>query len=676
VLAHEPLGGPASARLKELCRADGDFKRLLELLHGELEVTTDRSTRGRLMMEIAQLHRDKLGDPEAAALVLHDLLQADPQHRKALAAYEDYFRQKGDYRNLAELLRYAAQSSREAGAAPMEVCARLEELADACEQRLGDIDGAIEAWQQIAEIHPDRQRADDALRRLHAKRRMWHKTVEALQHELKQAVSPQERLEVLRRMAQVYYDKQIDPIRLSDLLLEILQQDPRDERALRMLVDVCERESDHEGLASTLRLQLDGIVTKTERVRLLRRLATLYAEQLDRPSDAIAAYREILAATPPDTDALAKLQELLDANDELDQLTALLQQRLDAASGEDERNTALVALARLMDTRLEAPSRALEYWEQVLALAPDDAEALTALTRLYHRGNQPEKLLELLLTEKAQNKPSSPARRVELLQQIAHAADQLDRTDIALTANEELADLLPASRQALDALARIYAQLSREEDLVRVLGRAVGLSEDREERVALAFKRVDIMEDKLGDLDAAVAIYRQIIDDIAPGDLDAHRRLKLLHVRRNDYSRAAEIAEREFFLTPEDESGLADRRQLALEIAQFWWEHVQDPQRAQLAFERALELAPDRILRAADRSRPSAVRRPRGRPGASGTADGDGPGLRGKALRPASRLRVVSPGSRPRPRGLRAFRGAETDRPALRAVGGALLGLS
>ncbi|MCA9668370.1 MAG: tetratricopeptide repeat protein, partial [Myxococcales bacterium] len=609
VLPREVLGGPASTRLKELYRADEDWEKLEQLLQRELDGAKDRNARLKLMMEIALIRRDHGVDSEGAAVLLHEILQIDPEHRKALAAYEDYFRQKGDYRNLSELLRYAAQSAREANAPPMEICARLEELADVCERRLGDLEGAAEAWQQIADLHPDTGRSKESLRRIGVRMRMWQQRKAAMEHELSQAFGASERLDVLRRCAKAYHDQMLDPLDLAEILREILTQSPGDESALRMLVEIYEREADHEGVAWALSHQLDGILTKVERARVLKRLAEVYAEQLDRPTDAIAAYQELAELTPTDRAAVTKLQQLLDQADDLEELARVLGRRVEAARSADERLKALKELAKLMDDRLEAPARAIECWEDVRALMPHDEEALAALTRLTEDTGDYVKLLSILRQrfDAALEDPDAPpapagvtmtnpgaltpAARAGLLKKIAHVAEQkLSRPDEAAAAYEELAELLPASREALEALERLYSQLGYHERLASVLSRQLDLADDAEERVVLAFKQVDVLEGQLGDIDRAAEAFERILDELAPADLDAHRRLKQLHLRRNDFARAAEIAERELFLVPDSDDRRRDRLELALEIADLWWRRAQDAQRAQLAYERVLSI--------------------------------------------------------------------------------------
>jgi tetratricopeptide (TPR) repeat protein len=591
ILPHEPLGGPASTRLIELYRADADWEKVAELTRKMIEASGDRQTRIRLELELALICRDHLEDGEAAAHLFHEILQDEPGHRKALAAYEDYFRQKGDYRNLAELLRFAAQAAIEAAAPPMEICARLEELADVSERRLGDLEGAIEAWQLISEHHPDTERSREALGRLGAKMRMWHGMVNVLERELAGARNPAQRHAVLRKMAQLYYEKKADPLRAIEMLRELLEQSQGDEGALRMLCDLYERESDHVGLAWALERQLGTILTKPERTAALKRLSEVYADKLDRPKEALGALNALLELNPTDSKVQDRILDLLEKTEDLEQLARMLEYRSQVSRSLGDRITAFKALAKLMDERLENPGRAAAYWEEVKQLDPEDMECLEALAPIYDRLGRNDELLGVLKQRLALSREASPAARAAILRQIAVVAEQrLGLAEEAVAAFEALIALLPADRETIDALARLYARLERHAELVRVLGRQLELADDPEQSVALAFKQADLLEEKLGDLEGAKLIFEHIISDHAPSDLDAHRRLKEIYLRRGDHRRACEIAERELFLTPAD---AVDRLQLTLEVAELWRDKVKDDQRALLAYERVLEVDPD-----------------------------------------------------------------------------------
>ncbi|MCC6748811.1 MAG: hypothetical protein IT371_14220 [Deltaproteobacteria bacterium] len=594
ILAHEPLGGPASSRLKELYRADGDHAKLLGLLRGSLDALQDRAQKARVMLEMAQLHRDALDEPDRAAELLHEVLQLEPGNRKAHDAYQSYFREKGDHRNLAELLRFAAQWAAEHKAPAVEVCARLEELAEVCERDLGDLPGALEAWQQLAHLHPDQQRSAGAVHRLAARLQAWHAQAVALQREAAGAVSPAHRLQALRRLAQAHWERQVDPLGAIAVLREILQLAPDDEQALALLAALYEREGDLPALAATLKQQLEGLLPRPDRIAALRRLAELSTGPLDRPKDAIWAYGHLLELAPHDQQALDRLQGLLERSDDWPQLVRVLEYRLQMARTELERVESIRALARLTDTRLEDLRRATAYWEDVVTLAPGDAEALAALCRLYAATGEPEALIRSLRSRLALCPELGTAERAALLKQLATVAEnQLDARDVAIDAYEQLSRLLPADRGALDALARLYGQQGRLPQLAEIVGRQLDLADDEEEKLALAFRQVDLLEEKLGEPEAAEHVYLRILDTIAPGDEEAHRRLKQLYLRRGDWHKAVEIAERELFLTPVTAENAGDRLRLALEIAALWQDKLADEQAATLAYERVLLVSAD-----------------------------------------------------------------------------------
>ena len=115
------------------------------------------------------------------------------------------------------------------------------------------------------------------------------------------------------------------------------------------------------------------------------------------------------------------------------------------------------------------------------------------------------------------------------------ANERLGRFDQAAAAYERLSEILPGDRETLDALAKLYARQERYTDLVGVLQRQIELSDDPEQRVVLAFKQGDVLEEKLNDLEEAAGVYERIIEELSPGDLDAHRKLKQLYLRRGDF---------------------------------------------------------------------------------------------------------------------------------------------
>src|SRR6185369_16462465 len=107
IAALEPPGGPASEKLVELYLASHDYAKLAELRERQLGAIEDPAARAHIMLELAALYRDRLGDHDQAAVYLHAVLQIDPENHLAQAAYAEHFREKEDFPALADLLEFA-----------------------------------------------------------------------------------------------------------------------------------------------------------------------------------------------------------------------------------------------------------------------------------------------------------------------------------------------------------------------------------------------------------------------------------------------------------------------------------------------------------------------------------------------------------------------------------------
>jgi hypothetical protein len=126
---------------------------------------------------------------------------------------------------------------------------------------------------------------------------MWEQLVAVLEKEAETAVDARARAEALRRIAQVYRERQVHPRRAIKLYEEVLTLFPGDEDTLKALIELYDREGDDAGLAATMRRQLDltaqkmqaagspsptswPVTRRVERLTALRQLATMYEDKI------------------------------------------------------------------------------------------------------------------------------------------------------------------------------------------------------------------------------------------------------------------------------------------------------------------------------------------------------------------------------------------------------------
>ncbi|MCX5742930.1 MAG: tetratricopeptide repeat protein, partial [Proteobacteria bacterium] len=243
LIAYEAPGSKAARELRELLRDDQDWEALSRLIEAEVNALgQDPNTPGDAivaeLLELATIAREHMGDRDRAAELLHQALGVMPDHEEALARYVDHFRERRDWRGLVDLYEFALDNAREGGDPPDELVRRLEEIAQLAELRMGDIPRAIDAWQRIAALEPSSPKVTEALRRLHARSKMWEQLVATLEQEVANAPTEAHRAVVLKKMAQTYRERQIEPRRAIELYEQILAATPDDEAVLKSLLEL------------------------------------------------------------------------------------------------------------------------------------------------------------------------------------------------------------------------------------------------------------------------------------------------------------------------------------------------------------------------------------------------------------------------------------------------------
>jgi len=585
----EPPGGPASEKLVELYLEGHDYAKLAELRERQLGAVAEPATRARIMLELAALYRDRLGDADQAAVYLHAVLELEPENQIALGAYAEHFREKGDWAALADLLEFSYERARVAGAALEELLPRLEEIASVTEKQLGDPERALAAWQRAEEIAPTFARARESQRRILLKAKSWDRLAALLEREAAAQSEPSARMDILRRVAQLHREKLGNAKRAIDVYREILRADPHDAVSMRALVEIYEREGDFAGLANALREQIELTTSKQERVGLLRRVLVIYDERTGDLVQGQWAANEILQAVPGDRDTLTRLERILERAGQPADLVRVLELHANHAANPDEKLQLYRRIAEILYSKLQDPTGAAARLEEVVRLDPDDAKALAGLEQIYTALGRHEDLARVLDLE-VERVIADASAQAEYLRQLARLVEgTLANVPRARKAWEQLSDLLPTDTEALEALSRLYTAEKDWPMLVRILERQAPLATEPGRSVELALERAQIFDEKLHDVDAAAEALERLIAEIDPRNAEAHARLRAYYEKDDDWAKVVKIAERQLGLTDDR----AERARRSMELAALIRDKLGDDRKAIAIYERVLEIDPD-----------------------------------------------------------------------------------
>lgn len=589
LVAIEPPAGPASQRLADLYVSNQDFGKLAQLRERQLEGITDPTFRIGVLQELAALYRDRLGDPEQAAVYLHAILQEDPGHAEAQQAYAAHFRQRGDYQALVDLLEFSFDHARGLGAATEELLARLEEIAVIAERNLQDADRALSAWQRMEELSPGHDRAREAQKRILQKGKQWDKMASVLAREAQGAGDAPQRIEILKRLARTHIEKLGSTDKAIGVYREILTLDPRDAAALRALIEIYEKAERWSDLAALLRGQVDQASVRQEKLNVLRRLIWIYDDRLDDRVEGSWAATEILKLAPGDREALERLEAILERTGDKARLVETLTYHSRHAGTAEEKQRLLHRIAALLHDEMGDLAQAVGFWEELLRMNVADQTALDALTLAYEQLGRPRELAHVLDLQ-IERWANDPVARAEFVRRLARLLrDALQDAAGAQRAWEELMRLLPSDPEALTELGGIYRNKGDWRSLVAILERRIPLAPDTVAAVELALERARIFEEELKTRAEAIGALELLVTELDPRCLPAYERLRRLSELGGEWPRVVAVAERQLFLSETPEERIAR----ALEIGALWRDRLGDPRKATAAFERAVEIDPN-----------------------------------------------------------------------------------
>jgi tetratricopeptide (TPR) repeat protein len=472
---------------------------------------------------------------DALALAEH-ILTLDALDNTAFEFAERQYRRTRDFRGRAQLLL------RSAGAAGMEMPLRKQRLRDAIslfEQKVPDLEAALGAYRVLIEL--DRQN-DDAMRgmvRLLERMQQWDALCEVLEQSLSLQRDTSQQLVLLRRLAEIHRRERHDRSAAADALARLIQLDPNDRAARVALSEDLSALGRWPELTQLLEQRIEETTGKSERIALLRQLASVFERQAHEPQAAFAVYERILELAPDDAPALTRMEEIDEAAGAHDRLLSTLNRRVERSSPAHAASL-LVRMATIAEADLMDQQRAHHYLRQAIEHAPANAQILAALANLCERAGRYEELLTLLRERAQVEKQAKP--RMELERRIARLLSQRMHDE------EAAAEVYAKLNQHGDDLEAwtFLEQYARKRDdleaLCTALQRLAELETEPDERRARLLERSQLLTD-LGRTAEAIDALARILLAIDADDTDVRARLETLCETLSDYRGLARVLE-------------------------------------------------------------------------------------------------------------------------------------
>ena len=477
---------------------------------------------GPILIALGEIYWKRLNQIAQAEACFRRARKTMPAVASALDFYREYHLSRDEIPQLFALLGQAQKAE-----ADPEARVRYGvEMAELAERRPQLLEKAVDAWKALRRLKPGLPEAVTALRRLYTKTEKWNALLELLKERC-EALPPDaldEKVALYLEMIPIYRDHLKLDVMVVNTYVAILALRADHAEALSALAERYQAQGRWGDLANILARQAQSSSEPAEKVALYHRVAQLWMDKFNNHHNAVAALEKVLELVPSDERARATLREIYMRARSWRALLDFMRRELPLLDA-GARPARLAEMATLAAERLADLRQAIGLWNEVLQLAPQDRDAVVALSVLYEREKRWPALAEILgrLAESAGGdstpegcallekrglilfeKLGAPAAAVEVLSRVRRSQSENPRVLRALRdAYTQMGDF--------DSLEALYSGRGAWEELCDVLSQVAERTDDMAVRARLLGRVADVAGGKLNQPERVLKAYEGIL---------------------------------------------------------------------------------------------------------------------------------------------------------------------
>lgn len=628
VLALDPASQVALAALDGLLSRQGQFGELAENLETQLNLADTEEGQLALMLRLASLREGQMGQMELAIEGYRQVLDRDPYNQEALSALERLGRDPAHELVIAEILEplYRSQGDYQKLIGVHEVQVRraddthrkvelLHQVAQLYEDAAGDVNAAFDTLARALAVDPAHDDTQGGLDRLARATGRFQDLASVFEQLAAQQDDPELGSQLYTFAARVFENDVGDVDRAIDLYRRVLTIDPTNLGAAEALQTLFQSTERYGDMSLILQRKAEILEDIDDQKSALYQAATLEEEVLERKENAIGVYMKILEIDPEDLRSIDALINLYLGLARWEELLGVYSKKADLVVDVEEKKLILYQEGAVYERELNDVRRAIDIYQRVLELDPDDLTALGRLDVLYQTAENWQELLSVLQHEAELT--ADPAEAVSFQYRIAELYEKhLDDVERAVELYRDILGIQPDHTPTLSALEGIkngeraplaaagvlepvYDAMGEWPRLISVLEVQVRFADDPYTKVDLLHRVARLYEENLGDHASAFSTYARAVqvDSQNEESLASLERLASLIERWPDVAR---IYDADLDKLQDEPERLVE---LGLRVAQVYEVQLEDVDSAVARYRRVLEADPENqnAVRALDR---------------------------------------------------------------------------
>ena len=412
ILALDEASGVALAALDGLFGRQKMWVELSENLEAQLRLAETDEAQISLMLRLAWLRESEMAQIEQAIEIYREVLDREPSAEAGLTALErlgrlpDYeltiaeileplHRQAGDFKKLIGVHEVQVRRSDD----PLRRVELLHAIAQLHEDAAGDLDSAFDTLARALTEEPAHAETQSGLDRLARATGRFADLAGVFETLANRQEDPQLASQLFSTAARVFEQDLRDAdnaVRLHRRVLAIEPTNLVSAEALEGLFRGSERYAD---LSLVLQRKAEILEDAQSKKDALFQAAAIEEEMLQRPEFAIGVYLKLLDIDPDDLQAVDALIARYVGLNRWQELLAAYTKKADLVIDPEEKKLIFYQMGAVYERELRDLPRAIDTYQRVLELDPDDMTSLGRLDVLYQVSASWQDLLSVLQHE-------------------------------------------------------------------------------------------------------------------------------------------------------------------------------------------------------------------------------------------------------------------------------------
>jgi cellulose synthase operon protein C len=514
---------PALQALGKLFYRKGQWDDLVKMYEVEIHETEDSKPKAVKLYKLAEILEERLSRDEDSIVKLEQCLEMSPGYLPALKALGRLYTKYDRWESLIRMYEKELEVTQDHD----QSIFLLDKIGTLWEEKLNNIDKAIETYQRLLEISPNYLPAIRTLGKLFVRADRWTDLIQINDLEAQLINDQKQVVSLLHRNVEIYEEKLNDKDAAIEMYKKVLALSPAYLPALQSLGRLYFIKGRWDDLIAMHRQEIEVTLNEDQQITLLYKIGELFEEKLVQEDKAIVAYQEVLRLQSTNFPAMKALIRIYTNKRDWERLIEIYERESSVLEDPQQKSLSLFRVAEIHENHLNQPEKAIETLQAILQIFPTHAPSIRSLIRLHTRAQDWRGLLGVY--EKEIQNTSNETQQVQILSSMAEIYS-LHVNDLVRAAEsyEKVLLIKPNHLSAMEALERIYLSQRNYGALTRVYEMLSQRTADKLLQQSLQAQIADLKENRLQPPQNAGDNFLKILE-LSPDHPEAYRSLDILY---------------------------------------------------------------------------------------------------------------------------------------------------